>query len=259
MTADHDPVDTVAPSQDMACYVYGIVAADTTGLPHDITGLDDANVDLVEHGEVAAVIGPITVDRPLGRRVDLVAHSRVLDAFASVGAVVPVRFGSVLPDATAVATELLEPNHDRFAGLLADLAGTSQFNLRARYNEAAVLAEVVAEQPEVASLRERTRDLPEGAAYGDRVRLGELVARAMDAKREADGQILLDVVLPHTLAYHVREGSGIDHMLDVAVLVGADQRQAFEDAAESAAEAMHERVQLRLLGPLAPYDFVAEE
>ena len=32
--------------------------------------------------------------------------------------------------------------------------------------------------------------------------------------------------------------------------------EAFEDALEAVAEAMHERVRLQLLGPMAPYDFV---
>jgi hypothetical protein len=252
-------VDRETTDQEMVCYVYGIVPADSPGISDDVTGLDDVAVDLVRHGEVAAVVGRITQDRPPGRRTDLVAHSRVLDAFAAVGAVIPVRFGSVLPDRTAVTHELLEPDEERFAGLLADLAGRFQFNLRARYNEAAVLAEVVSEQPEIAQLRERTRDLPEDMAYADRVRLGELVAAALEAKRERDTEILLDVVLPHTVAYHLRAGTGVDHMADVAFLVDADHRGAFEDAAEEAAEAMHERARLRLLGPLAPYDFVAEE
>jgi hypothetical protein len=51
----------------------------------------------------------------------------------------------------------------------------------------------------------------------------------------------------------------VDHMADVAFLVDVEQREAFEDAAEAVAEAMQERARLRLLGPMAPYDFVAEE
>ncbi len=253
---DHDEQGV---SEAMACYVYGIVPCGTAGLSENVAGLDDSRVELVEHGEVAAVVGQVNTDRPPGRKAELVAHSRVLDACATAGAVIPVRFGSFLPDRATVISELLQPNHDRFAVLLADLADRKQFSLRARYNEAAVLAEVVAERPDIAHLREVTRELPEEAAYAERVRLGELVAQALEGKREADTQNLLDVVLPHTVAYHVRAGTGVDHMADIAFLVQTDQRQAFEDAAEAVAEAMHERARLRLLGPMAPYDFVAEE
>lgn len=239
----------------LACYVYGVVAA-AREIPDDLTGLDEAKVELVPYRDVAAVIGVIELERPPGRRKDLVAHSSVLDSLAATGAVVPVQFGSVLPDRRSVVEDFLAPDHDRFAGLLQDLAGRTQFNLRATYNEAAVLAEVVAEQPEVAALRERTRDLPEDLAYGERVRLGELVARAVDGKREYDAAVILDVALPHVAAHSVRAGSGVDHLLDVAFLVDDDRREGFEDALESVAEAMHERARFRLLGPLAPYDFV---
>jgi hypothetical protein len=240
---------------DQAFYVYGVVAGDFT-VPGDLAGLDDAPVELLGHGDIAAAVGVIDLERPPGRRKDLMAHSKVVDALAAAGPVVPVRFGSVIPDADAMVEEFLAPDHDRFAHLLAELTGRAQFNVRASYNEPAVLAEVIAENPEIGELRERTRDVPEEVSYGDRVRLGELVARAMEAKREYDGQVILDAVLPHVAAHQVREGSGVDHLLDVAFLVDNDRREDFEGALESLAEAMHERARLRLYGPVAPYDFV---
>ena len=119
-----------------------------------------------------------------------------------------------------------------------------------------MLAEVVDSDPEIARLRQRTRDVPEDVAYPDRVRLGELVARAMEVKREDDGNVILDAVLPHVAAHNIRSGSGVDHLLDVAFLVDDERREAFEDVLEQLAEAMHERARLQLFGPLAPFDFV---
>ena len=238
-------------------YVYGIVRAGTE--QPDLVGVDDQPVRVLEHGAVAAVVAAVGLDQARAARADVVAHSTVLDAFAGRGPVIPVRFGSVLESSDAVVAELLAPDHDRFVALLDDLAGRAQFNLRARYDEAAVLAEVVADDPEIGRLREITRDQPEEAVYADKVRLGELVARSLETKREADTQILLDLLLPHTAAYHLREGGALEDLADVAFLVNDEQREAFEDAAESAAEAFHPRARLRLLGPLAPYDFVAEQ
>jgi hypothetical protein len=162
----------------------------------------------------------------------------------------------VLPEPDDVVRELLEPQADHFAALLDELTGRHQFNVRGRYNEAAVLAEVVAEDAEIAALRERTRDLPEHVGQAERVRLGELVSHALERKREDDSAIVLDIVLPHVASYAPRGGAGLDHMMDVAFLVDDDRRAGFEDALEAVAEAMHERVRLQLMGPMAPYDFV---
>ncbi len=250
--------DLDALPEHLGIYVYGVVESTSEVADTDLVGLDDAGVVLVESGDVAAAVGVVALDRPPGRKRDLVAHSHVLDTLAGMGPVVPVQFGTVLLSAADVREELLTSREEELRAMLADLSGRQQFTVRGRYNEHAVLAEVVAEDPEVAALRERTRDLPEEAAHGDRVRLGELVSRALEAKREQDEAIVMDAVLPHVVSYSPREVGGVDHMMEVAFLVDDEERDAFEDALEALAEAMHERVRLQLLGPMAPYDFVGQ-
>lgn len=253
-TTAEDDLDALP--EHLGVYVYGVVESTSRVADTDLAGLDDARIRLVESGGVAAAVGVVALDRPPGRRRDLVAHGRVLDALAGLGPVVPVQFGTVLPCAADVCAELLDSREEELLALLRDLAGRLQFTVRGRYNEHAVLAEVVAEDPEVATLRERTRHLPDGAAHGDRVRLGELVARALEAKREQDSAVVMDAVLPHVVAYVPRDVAAVDHLLEVAFLVDGDRRDAFEDALEAVAEAMHERARLQLRGPMAPYDFV---
>lgn len=238
--------------------VYGVVAARAGRLPAGLTGIDDAALDLVVHGDIAAVVGEMQLERPPGRRADLMAYSKVLDALAGSGAVVPVRFGSVLPDADSIVEAVLAPDEPLFVDLLEQLAGRRQFTVRAAYQDQVALAEIVRSDPTVAALREHTRDLPEDAAYADRVRLGELVARAMEEKVEVDAQILADAIVPFTAAHRVTLGSGADDVVTVTVLVDDDRREEFEQQLEDLAEAVHERIRLQLVGPTAPYDFVGE-
>ena len=209
----------------LGAYVYGIVEAAPDRVPADLVGLDGRPVELVEHDGIGAAVGPIDLDRPPSRRADLVAHSEVLERLAEGGPVAPVQFGSVLVDADTVRAELLGPSLDHWRGLLDALRGRAQFNLRATYHEHVVLQEVVGENPEIAALREFTRDLPPDAGYPQRVRQGELVARAVEAKRAHDEDLLLDLVLPHAVSYAVHDRSGVDHLLDVALLVGLDRRR----------------------------------
>jgi hypothetical protein len=183
----------------------------------------------------------------------------VLDKIAELGPVIPVRFGSVLENREAVAGDLLEPGRERFRAMLRDLAGHAQFVVRARYEEEQVLTEVVAENPEIAQLRKLTREQPEEASYGERVRLGELVAKALEAKSAADGRAMLLELERHVTALNVRESAGINGLLDVAVLVGDSRRAEFEQAVEGLAERFAGRARLKLIGPTAPYDFVDTE
>lgn len=257
MTATATPVE-LQPAPGHGWFVYGVVEAGSR-LPEGLTGVEDSPVHLVPHGPLAAVVGEIDLDRTSGRRGDLLAYTEVLNALAGQMPVAPVQFGSVLLDTESVVADLLDPREEELSGLLTDLAGRAQFTLRASFHEPVVLAEVVAEDPEVRRLHEHTRDLPEDAAYPERVRLGELVARAMEAKREAEAEALLEAVLPYAAAYSQRSGGGLDHVVDVALLVDDDRRADFERFLEELAEAVHERVRLRLVGPVAAYDFVGSE
>jgi hypothetical protein len=240
----------------LACYLYGIVAADLV-VPADLDGVDHQPVSLVRHRDIAAVTSLMDSEHLMAGRADLMAHGRVLDAIAALGPVLPVQFGSMLQNRDAVRTDLLEPGHDRFQAMLGDLAGYSQFTVRARYDERQVLSEVVAENPEIAQLRAATREQPEDSLYGERVRLGELVSRALEAKSAEDGETLLTELERHAAAVNIRDSAGVDRLLDVAVLVHDSRRAGFEQALEELAAAFAGRAQLKLIGPTAPYDFVA--
>ncbi|TDD99040.1 GvpL/GvpF family gas vesicle protein [Jiangella asiatica] len=238
-----------------AHYIYAIVPAGTTA-PGELTGIDDARIEVIEHGSIAAVVGVLRTGRVFGRRDDLLAHSRVNDAMALRGPVVPVRFGSLLADADEVVTELLLPNGQIFADLLADLTGRRQFLIRARYDEEVVLAEIIVEHADIRMLRDRTRDQSVEMSLAERVKLGELVARALEVKRDVDGAGLLDLLTPHAVDWSFRESGEVDYLLEAAFLVEDKHRSSFDDAAEQAATALAGRARVQLLGPSAPYDFV---
>lgn len=240
---------------ETGCLVYGVVPA-SARLPEDLRGIDGRPLALVRQGRVAAVVETVAVDRPPGRRRELLTFSSVIDELARTTTIAPVQFGSVALDESSVRTDVLAPREEEHAWLLGQLEGRLQLNLRATYLEEVVLAEVVAEDPEVARLRERTRHVPEEASYADRVRLGELVSHSVERRRDTDVAALLDWLDPLAVRMVQRPGSGMTHVLDVAMLVEADRQGDVEEQLEDLAEQVHERMGLRLVGPVAPYDFV---
>jgi Gas vesicle synthesis protein GvpL/GvpF len=239
---------------ELGYYVYGVVPGPGSSRP-SLRGIDGAQVEFVDHGDVAAAVSEMVLDRPPGRRAELVAHTDVVNALSLAGSVLPVQFGSIVGARASVVDEVLAPEHDRFVELLENLQGRHQFNLRATYVEDQILGEIVQTRPDIADLRRRTRDLPEGTMHPDLVRLGELVSQAMEHKREQDAEVILETVRPFTLDEAPRAGGGVSHLLDMAVLVEDDRVHELEDGLEALAEAIHERIRLRLTGPVAPYDF----
>jgi vacuolar-type H+-ATPase subunit E/Vma4 len=112
---------------------------------------------------------------------------------------------------------------------------------------------------EIRALREKIRELPEDASYYDRVRLGELVVHALEQRREGEGADIVEKLEPFAEAAVSNQLSAPDDVVNVAFLVERDRQEEFENAVEGVGEELAGRVRLRLLGPVAPYDFVPEE
>jgi Gas vesicle synthesis protein GvpL/GvpF len=243
-----------------ACYVYGIV-------PHDVepaggkTGVGDppGELSLVRYKDIAALVSDVITSEPLGRPEDLLAHEGLLDGAATAAVpVIPFRFGTVLTSKDAVLEDLLAPHHDTFAAALRELDGHVQYVVKGRYGEQAALAEVLAEQPEAARLRAEIAAIGEpDATRAQRIRLGELIAGAIGAKREADTRALGDAVAQDCTAIIVREPSHELDAVHLALLAKVSRRRAIERAVRQLGRDWAGRVELRLVGPMAPYDFVA--
>ncbi|WP_433338641.1 GvpL/GvpF family gas vesicle protein [Spirillospora sp. CA-294931] len=257
MTAPHAALDGAA-APPAPQYVYGITRSGIT-LPEGLTGLDERPVRLIEHGPCAAVTGDLPQNRPLGERADLIAHERVLESLVNTGvAVLPFRFGAALAAPAAVREELLAGNADRLTEIVDRVDGHVELRLRGSYVQETVLREVLSAEPQIADLNRALRDLPEDATHYERIRLGELIAQALRARRDQDAQAVMEVLEPAAEAVVRRPPAREEDVLDAAFLVRADRREAFADLVAGLARDHDGRVRLRLVGPLPPYDFVPE-
>lgn len=238
-------------------YAYGIVPADRTDLPTE--GMGFTNLELAPAGPVAVIGEWVDLEEDLARRRHLTAHTEVLNQVAQGGAVLPLQFGSVLADDRDAVAELLGAGARSYEQLLAELEGLTQYVLRARYDLDEVLAELVDADPEIARLRELTRDQPDEEHHQERVRLGELVAAAMETRSGEDAAWLQSEVEPLATSLAVRAVGGMDGLTELALAVRSDQVETLEQRAEELAEQLHPWARLALVGPMALYDFVPSE
>jgi hypothetical protein len=243
---------------DVGYYIYGIVPGDVE-LSEDVYGIGEPPrpVELVRHGDVAALVSPVPLDQPIGQPADLLSHEHLLDGVVVSSAVLPIRFGSVVAARAVVRDDLLAGNHDEFASTLADLRGLVEYVVRARFVEQAVLGAIVSEVPEVAALREAILAQPEELTRDKQVRLGEIVGQAMEANRAKATEAVLDALTPVTAASAIRPPSHEMDAAHVAFLVETARVAQFEEAVEEIARRWQGYATVRLLGPIAPYDFVS--
>jgi hypothetical protein len=236
-------------------YVYGIVESDVEVVPGR-TGVADAPVDIARDKRLCALVSTIELDRPLGTPEDLHAHKDLLDATAVDAPVLPFRFGAVLDSKEAVVEELLEPHEEEFANALRELDGKAQYVVRARYVEQAILREILSENSRAARLREKIGPDPGESSRTQQIQLGEIINAAVEAKRDRDTEALVELLQPVSVTINIRPPT---HELDaahVAFLERIEEHSDVEDALTGLAEKWAGRANVRLLGPMAAYDFV---
>jgi Gas vesicle synthesis protein GvpL/GvpF len=238
-------------------YVYGIIPADVE-LAEETTGVGDppGQVRVIRSDGLAALVSEVDPSRPLGSPQDLVAHEQIVDATAAEVPVLPARFGAVMSSEEDVTEDLLAANHDEFDDALEELEGRAQFVVKGRYVQQAILTEVLSENRQAAHLADKIRDADPDATREGRIKLGELLNNAVAAKRRKDTNALGHAMEGHCVASVVREPT---HELDaahVAFLVETDGESEMQQAVEDLARDWEGRIEVRLLGPMAAYDFV---
>ncbi|WNM33535.1 GvpL/GvpF family gas vesicle protein [Streptomyces sp. Li-HN-5-11] len=237
----------------MSTYVYGITAASHPALPEGMGGVGDPprQVRILKAGDLAAVVS----DAPEGlrpKRKDLLAHQNVLSEAGAAACVLPMRFGSVAPDDDTV-TSVLAERAEHYKERLGALEGKVEYNVKGSHVEEAVLHRVMAENPEIRARAEANRQAG-GGSYDDKVRLGEMVAAAVQAREAEDAAEVLRALQPAAAA--VSEGpESTGWLANVSFLVARETAQEFLAAVEEARKNLP-HLELRVNGPLPPYSFV---
>lgn len=244
--------------QKTGIYVYGVVPSDVE-TTDDARGVGDppASVEVITHDDIAALVSEVPVDAELGKPQDLAAHARLLDATSGELPVLPLRFGAMLADREAVEQELLAANHDEFAGALHELEGHTEFIVKGRYEEDALLREILDGNKRARQLRDSIVDKPPDATRNHRIELGEIVTKVVAAKRDKDTRDLVEALKPLEFDAVVREPSHERDAVYVAYMVETERLDEFREAVDAWAGRHGDGVDVRLLGPVAPYDFVS--
>ena len=240
-----------------AVYVYGVVRG-AEAVEITTEGVEGAGrARLLRHDGMAALVADVSPDQIPTTRRNLNAHTEVLAEGARQTTVLPMRFGVVFPDERRIVDEFLGPSGGELASLLDRFEGMVEATLRGVFeDEDARLREVVEQEPEIARLRDQVREVPEDAGYYARIRLGELVASALEARRAAEERRILDRLQP--LAHAVDRDTELPERVVVkaAFLIERPKLQAFDREVDALARELAGRIRFSYAGPLALHSFV---
>jgi len=117
----------------MALYWYAIV--DQADKPvQTMRGLEEAEVQLVTYGEIAAVVGTLDEAEVAPTPTNLWRHEAVVECLMGERAVLPMRFGTVFADETRVRASL-KAHHSEFVASLRRIRGRVELALQVMWDD----------------------------------------------------------------------------------------------------------------------------
>jgi hypothetical protein len=222
-------------------------------------GSDDGMVHTVCYQDLGFVVSDSLVRQYESTRQNMMAHEKVLETVMREFTLLPVRFGTVTDSTSPLQDiqKLLSNRSEEFHRLLRDIEGKVELGLKAFWrNEKTILEEIVAETADIRYLRNSLLGQPPEATHFDRIRLGEMVKKAVKHKRAKEAAGILPPL--RRIAHSVRENDVLaDRMVvNAAFLVDKVRVPEFDQAVSKLDEQLSERIALKYVGPVPPYNFV---
>lgn len=237
----------------MAIYIYGLMR--TEDGVEAVEARPEARLALVEHGGVCALINDVGDGDLTLRRESALAHTDTIRAAFEHGPILPMRFGTVLPDAVALEAEVLMPRATALRARLEVLDGLAEMQVKASYLEEPLLRSILDSDPRLTKAAARIQTLPPAATHFDRINLGESIHREVEARREADSLRMVEELRSLAEAVSIREPRNERGVLNASFLVARPRLQEFDGAVARLSEAEAAHMQFRLIGPMPPHSF----
>jgi Gas vesicle synthesis protein GvpL/GvpF len=235
-------------------YLYGFVRGDES-LEIAEEGVGGGAVSTIARDGLAAIVSPVDDAEIRLKRRDLHRHLQVIDAAFRVTTILPCPFGTTVESKAELEEGVLAGARDQLLTGLERLKGAVQMNVKATYDEEALLREVVTADPQLAALRERTRAAGD-AAYYERLQLGEIVAARIAERVERDSERIIDVLAADSVDV-AADPAGSMAALKASFLIERRSLRRFDAMLEQLARKEQPLLRFEAIGPLPPTAFAA--
>jgi len=246
-----------------AKYLYCIIKCGEERSFNDVSAISGRGdmIHSVVFKDLACVVSDSPDIKYESTRANMMAHETVTERVMEEFTVLPIRFGTVTRKDSGspvddIRHKLLESRFKDLLSLHEEMDSRVELGLKALWrDEKAIYEEIVTENRELRKLRDSMKGLSPQATHFDRLRLGEMVKKALDQKRDKEAKMLLARLRP--IADRVRENRIImDRMvLNTALLVSKNRERECDEVVKRLDEELEERMVFKYVGPTPPFSF----
>ncbi|MEI8032326.1 MAG: GvpL/GvpF family gas vesicle protein [Chlorobiaceae bacterium] len=239
-------------------YIYGIIR-NSEAIDFGPIGIGQRSDHVygVVYNDICAVVSATPITEYQARRVNMIAHQKVLEEVMKHFNVLPVRFSTISPhDSDDAAIRILTADYRRFDELLLKMKGKKELGLKVMADEAKIYENIIQKYDSIRSLRDKLINQPADKIHYQRLKIGEMVAEALQKEIECHKKTILDTLSPLVDDLKLTDNYGNLMILNAAFLIKESKEQQFDDAITNLDNKYGDIMTFKYVGTLPPYNFV---
>jgi len=226
-----------------------------------ILGQEGKEVYTVNEGDLAIVASDTPKEEYSFIKEHLICHQKVIEGVMKEGYdVLPVRFGTVAKSEEDAREKILRAKRKELLETFPIVEGRIELGLRAIWKDMpSIFQEIVKENPEIQRAKKEAQKNPFQMRIAG---VGELVIKALDAKRENEAEKILRPLKKLAVKFREREllrspePTKDSMVLSSAFLVEKEKQKEFDDRIEELIKEYENRIKFIYIGPIPAFNFV---
>jgi len=239
-------------------YIYGIIRSkDSVNFGPIGIGKRADEVYGINYNSLCAVVSNSPIIQYEARRVNMIAHQKVLEEVMKQHTVLPVRFSTISEHNNETGIlKILEKDFKKFDDLLTKMEGKKELGLKILAHEAQIYESIVEKYDDIRTLRGKLMNLPADKTHYQRMKVGEMVAEALKKETENYKNVILENLGSIADDVKVNDNYGEMMILNAAFLIKNKAESTFDNAVSFLDEKYGQYMTFKYVGTLPPYNFV---
>jgi hypothetical protein len=211
----------------------------------------------INYKDLCVVVSQSAAMRYEARRVNLTAHSLVLEEVMKQFSILPIRFSTISEssDESKILT-ILEREYDKFSDLLRKMEGKKELGLKIVAHEEPIYKHILDKYDDIRTLKEKLVNQDPGKAHYQLMKIGEMVEKALAKENLNFSDNILNALTPLAEEVKVNDKYGERMILNAAFLIKNDKETEFDEAINALDEQYGNLLSFKYVGTLPPYNFV---
>ena len=235
-------------------YIYGFIE-EPRRKEFSFSGIDGKKVYSYNYQDLAAVLSEAEEIECDPIRVNLLAHTHVLEEIAREYLILPMSFGIIAENEEKV-TELLRQNYLEFMRQLKMLKGKIELGVKVLWIEDAVVKEMESRVKDFQELKKKIVDLSAKEDQNAKLKAGRLVESIVKEWEKKYAQKIYSSLKEIAVDSRLNQPIGIKMLLNSSFLVDKNKEKDFDKRVNELAQNYENQLKFKYVGPVPPYNFV---